>query len=105
MYKNKLIKLSIMYKMFGDPTRLKIINALLEKEISVNTICKKLNMSQSAISHQLQLLKANNIVIARRIGQVINYKIANDEIKNMLEYNANMFSKRDKAGIIFPTDV
>lgn len=95
MKNNRIIKLSTIYKMLGDPTRLKIVNTLLEKEISVNAICKKLNMSQSAISHQLQLLKAHNIVIARRIGQVINYRIANEQIRKILEYNAEILLKRD----------
>ncbi|HPE14872.1 MAG TPA: metalloregulator ArsR/SmtB family transcription factor [Bacilli bacterium] len=81
--------LSNFYKMLGDPTRLRILEALIDSEISVNNIADKLDMSQSAISHQLQLLRAHNIVIARRLGQIVKYRIASDYITNFVKQGLN----------------
>lgn len=83
----KIIKLSNIYKIFGDPTRLKIITELLSKEISVNKLSEKLKMNQSAISHQLQLLRLNGVVVCNRIGKIINYSIVNNKIKHIIENN------------------
>ena len=91
MKKESIDLLSNIYKTFADPTRLRIIMELLNREISVNNLCKKLNMSQSAISHQLQLLRANNIVVTNRIGKIINYKIVNNKIKQLLESNMEIY--------------
>lgn len=92
----RLLKLSNMYKIFGDPTRLKIISELLNKEISVNKLSEKLKMNQSAISHQLQLLRLNGIVVCKRIGKIINYSIVNEKIKNIIESNLNIINEANE---------
>lgn len=88
--KSQILKLSNIYRIFSDPTRLKIITELLKSELSVNVLSEKLNMGQSAISHQLRLLRDNNIVLTNRIGQVIKYKIKDNKIKKILEHNIKM---------------
>lgn len=89
----KITKLSTIYKIFADPTRLRIISELLNKEINVNDLSKKLKMSQSAVSHQLQLLRLNRIVVCKRIGKIINYSIINNKIKNIIENNLKILSE------------
>lgn len=94
----RIIKLSTIYKIFGDPTRLRIISELLNKEISVNNLSEKLKMNQSAISHQLQLLRLNGIVVCKRIGKIINYSIANNKIKNIIENNLKILNEVNENG-------
>lgn len=89
MKKILMNRLSAFYKMLGDPTRLQILQILIDSATSVNNIADKIGMSQSSISHQLQLLKAHNIVIARRIGQIVEYRIANDYIANFIKQSFN----------------
>ena len=74
---DQVIDLSELFKIFGDSTRIKIINVLLEEELCVNDISKKTNVSQSAVSHQLRILKSSKLVKYRKnanliyIGQLI----------------------------------
>lgn len=89
MKKILMNRLSAFYKMLGDPTRLQILQILIDSATSVNNIADKIGMSQSSISHQLQLLKAHNIVIAQRIGQIVEYRIANDYIANFIKQSFN----------------
>lgn len=89
MKKILMNRLSAFYKMLGDPTRLQILQILINSATSVNNIADKIGMSQSSISHQLQLLKAHNIVIAQRIGQIVEYRIANDYIANFIKQSFN----------------
>ena len=65
--------LSDMFKIFGDQTRVKILMALESGELCVCDIAAVMNMSQSAISHQLRVLKQSNIVKTRREGKVVYY--------------------------------
>lgn len=75
--------LSDMFKIFGDQTRVKILMALESGEMCVCDIAAVMNMSQSAISHQLRVLKQSNIVKTRREGKVVYYSISDDHVKEI----------------------
>ena len=72
------------FKVFGDNTRLKIMIALLQSELCVQDIADALQMTQSAISHQLKLLKQLDLVKTRRAGKTIFYSLADDHISSIL---------------------
>ncbi len=72
------------FKMFGDNTRLKIMLALQQSELCVMDIAEALSMTQSAISHQLKVLKQQDLVKARRDGKTIYYSLADDHIGTIL---------------------
>ena len=73
-----------LFKVFGDTTRIKIMYALYEDEMCVCAIADLLGMTQSAISHQLKVLKAANLVAARREGKTIYYRLADDHVKSII---------------------
>ena len=77
--------LSDMFKIFGDQTRMKILMALESGELCVCDIAAVMNMSQSAISHQLRVLKQSNIVKTRRQGKVVYYSISDDHVKEIFD--------------------
>ena len=77
-------KLSMFYKMLSDNTRLRILDVLLEESLCVNDICTKLNMSQSAISHQLRVLKQAKLVKNRREGKQIIYSLDDTHISSII---------------------
>ena len=77
--------LSDMFKIFGDQTRMKILMALERGELCVCDIAAVMNMSQSAISHQLRVLKQSNIVKTRREGKVVYYSISDDHVKEIFD--------------------
>ena len=80
-----LYDLAELFKVFGDSTRIKIICALFEKELCVGDLSVLLNVSQSAISHQLRTLKQARLVKFRRDGKVIYYSLDDDHIKNIFD--------------------
>lgn len=80
-----LYDLSDFFKIFGDSTRVKIIWALDEKEMCVCDIAVLLNMTKSAISHQLKTLKQANLVKFRREGKVVYYSLKDDHVKDIFE--------------------
>ncbi len=73
-----------LFKIFGDTTRIKIMYALYEDEMCVCAIADLLGMTQSAISHQLKVLKAANLVESRREGKTIYYSLADDHVKSII---------------------
>ncbi|KGG80867.1 hypothetical protein Y919_03740 [Caloranaerobacter azorensis H53214] len=75
-----IIKLSDIFKALSDPTRLKIINALLNSELCVCDIAAVLSMSQSAISHQLRILRNLRLVKYRKEGKSAIYSLDDDHI-------------------------
>lgn len=77
--------LSDMFKIFGDQTRVKILMALESGELCVCDIAAVMNMSQSAISHQLRVLKQSNIVKTRRDGKVVYYSISDEHVKDIFD--------------------
>ena len=84
--KDLLTGLSEFFKIFGDATRLRILDVLLNGEKCVNEMADTLNISQSAISHQLKNLRTSNLVKTNKIGKIVKYSIADDHIKIILEY-------------------
>lgn len=80
----KLYDLSELFKVFGDSTRVKILYALLEAELCVCDIAQLLGVSQTAVSHQLRVLKNNRLVKYRREGKNIFYSLADDHVRSIL---------------------
>ena len=79
-----LYDLADFFKVFADSTRIKILYALLQTEMCVCDIANVLNASQSAISHQLRLLKQMKLVKFRREGKTIFYSLSDNHIENIL---------------------
>lgn len=79
-----LYDLAELFRVFGDTTRIKILYALFESELCVGDIAQVLDMSQSAVSHQLRLLKTSKLVRARRDGKTIFYALDDDHVRSML---------------------
>ena len=79
-----LFDLAELYKVFGDSTRIKILFALLNSELPVNDIAEKLKMTQSAISHQLRILKANKLVKYRKEGKSAIYTLDDEHVEKIL---------------------
>lgn len=75
-----------LLKVFGDHTRLRIISALCRSEMCVCDIAKLLGMTQSAISHQLRVLKQARLVSARREGKTIFYSLCDDHVQRIFYY-------------------
>ncbi|MGP1587241.1 MAG: ArsR/SmtB family transcription factor [Treponemataceae bacterium] len=80
-----LINLAEFFKVFGDSTRIKLLYALSESEKCVGDLAEKLNATQSAISHQLRILKNARLVKFRREGKTIYYSLCDEHIKSILE--------------------
>lgn len=81
---DELIDLAELFKMFADSTRIKILYDLTAGEKSVTEICEDLEMNQSAISHQLKLLKTAKLIACRRSGRQMIYFLADDHVKTIL---------------------
>ncbi|MDR3766279.1 MAG: metalloregulator ArsR/SmtB family transcription factor [Butyricicoccus sp.] len=79
-----LYDLSELFKVFGDSTRIKILYALFEAEMCVCDIALLLGLSQSAISHQLRVLKSAKLVKYRREGKTIFYSLADDHVRRII---------------------
>ena len=81
----ELYELAELFKIFGDSTRIRILMALFESEICVCDLAETLNMTQSAISHQLRILKQSKLVSCRREGKQIIYFLADDHVRTIIE--------------------
>ncbi len=79
-----LYDLAELFRVFGDSTRIKILYALFESELCVNDIAQVVGLSQSAVSHQLRLLKTNKLVRFRRDGKTIYYALDDDHVRSMI---------------------
>ena len=79
-----LYDLAELYKIFGDSTRIKILYALFEAELCVCDIAKLLEVSQSAVSHQLRILKQAKLVKNRRDGRQIIYSLADEHVRGII---------------------
>ena len=80
----ELYDLAELFKVFGDSTRIQILFVLFEAEVCVCDLAKALNMTQSAISHQLRILKQNKLVKSRREGKSIFYSLADDHVRTII---------------------
>lgn len=81
----KLYDLAELFKAFGDTTRIKILWSLSEAEMCVCDIAFLLNMTQSAISHQLRVLKSARLVKNRREGKVVYYSLDDSHVKQVFK--------------------
>ena len=79
-----LYDLAELYKIFGDSTRVKILYVLLEAEMCVCDISTLLGISQSAISHQLKILKQSDLIKSRRSGKTVFYSLADEHVSVIL---------------------
>ncbi len=73
-----------IFKVFGDPTRIKILHLLITSELCVQAISSSLDMTQSAISHQLRVLKQAGLVKNRKEGKVVYYSLDDDHVLTIL---------------------
>jgi DNA-binding transcriptional ArsR family regulator len=80
-----LFDLAELFKIFGDSTRIKILYLLFESEMCVCDIAQLLNMTQSAISHQLQVLKKSKLVKYRRDGKTVFYSLADGHVRTIID--------------------
>lgn len=80
-----LYDLAELFKVFGDTTRIKILWALAESQMCVCDIAGLLNMTQSAISHQLRVLKQNRLVRCRKEGKVVYYSLDDEHVKQIFD--------------------
>jgi ArsR family transcriptional regulator len=79
-----LLRLAASFKVLGDPTRTKIISALLQEELCVCDLAALIGISQSAISHQLRVLRNTNLVKYRKDGRIAYYSLDDDHISSIL---------------------
>ncbi len=80
----QLYDLAELYKIFGDSTRIKILYVLLQGEMCVCDISTLLGISQSAVSHQLKILRHADLVKPRREGKTVFYSLADDHVKTII---------------------
>ena len=79
-----LYDLAELFKIFGDSTRIKFLYALLERELCVCDIAKLMDVTQSAVSHQLRVLKSSKLVKFRRDGKTVYYSLADEHVIRIL---------------------
>ena len=80
----ELYDLAELFKIFGDSTRIRILFVLFEAEVCVCDLAQVLQMTQSAVSHQLRILKQNKLVKSRREGKSIFYSLADDHVRTII---------------------
>ena len=90
---DELYDLAELFKVFGDSTRIRILYALFESEMCVCDIAETLNMTQSAISHQLKILKQSKLVGNRREGKSIIYYLADDHVRTIIAQGMSHISE------------
>ena len=88
-----LYDLAELFKMFADSTRVKILYALFESELCVCDIARVLNLTQSAVSHQLRILKGGKLVKYRREGKTVFYSLADDHVRSIINQGMDHISE------------
>ena len=83
--KDTQCQIADLFKGFADSTRVQILFLLMERELCVNDIAQKVELSQSAISHQLRLLKQMHLIKYRREGKNLLYCLADDHVRTILQ--------------------
>lgn len=89
-------KLAEMFKLFADNTRLKIICSLMKEELCVCDLCNLLNLKQSTVSHQLQLLRNSNLVKHRRNGKHIFYSLQDNHVETIISQAIEHISEEEQ---------
>lgn len=80
----ELYDLAELFKVFGDTTRIRILFQLFENEVNVSDLSEALNMNQSAVSHQLKVLKQAKLIKSRRDGKSIFYSLADEHVRTII---------------------
>ncbi|MBQ9767869.1 MAG: winged helix-turn-helix transcriptional regulator [Lachnospiraceae bacterium] len=80
----ELYDLAELFKVFGDSTRIRILFVLFEAEVCVCDLAEALHMTQSAVSHQLKILKQAKLVNSRREGKSVFYSLADDHVRTII---------------------
>lgn len=80
-----LLELADFFKIFGDGTRIRILQLLLAGEKNVGELAEALDMSQSAVSHQLRILRQNDLVKYRKEGKTVFYSLDDEHVRMVLE--------------------
>lgn len=83
--KEKQLRIAELFKGFADATRIQILTLLLDGEMCVNDIAQAVELTQSAISHQLRLLKQMHLIKYRREGKNILYSLADDHVQTIIQ--------------------
>jgi len=91
-----IIDVADFFKVFGDGSRIKILGLLLEGEMCVNDIAEKLSMSQSAVSHQLRVLRQNDLVKYRKDGKTVFYSLDDSHVENVLKQGISHIKHKKK---------
>jgi len=86
---NDMERLALIYKIMGDPTRLKIIMALRGGEMCVCDIAAFLGLSESAVSHQLRRMRESSLVRSRRDGQILYYSLDDNHVLDLVTVGLN----------------
>jgi len=89
----KLLQISQLYKAMSDSTRIKIINILKDNELCVCDIAVILNMTKSAVSHQLKNLREKGIIKNRKEGKIVLYTLADEHIRQIFSITAKHISE------------
>lgn len=97
MYNNEetVYDLAELFKVFGDATRIRILTLLYDKEMCVQDIAGGLEMTQSAVSHQLKVLKMSKLIKSRRDGKQMYYSLADDHVSTILSMGIEHLNEED----------
>ena len=87
--------LSDLFKIFGDSTRLRIMHTLMDEALCVQEIADRLNMTQSAISHQLKNLKTSHLIKSERNGKQIIYSLDDDHVRSIISMGLEHISEHN----------
>lgn len=90
----ELYDLAELFKVFGDSTRIRILYVLFKEEVCVCDIAEELGMTQSAISHQLKILKTNRLVKSKRDGKQIIYSLADEHVRTIIAMGREHIEER-----------
>ncbi len=82
---DEMAELAELFKIFGDSSRIKILYALFDRQLPVSDIAESINMTVSAVSHQLRILKQNHLIRSRREGKNIIYALDDDHVYRILQ--------------------
>lgn len=90
---DEYVRLATLFKLFGDPTRVRILHALEQHELCVCDLAALLGLTKSAVSHQLKALRLSNMVRFRKEAQVVFYSLADDHVKTILDIGFSHISE------------
>lgn len=80
-----IFDLAELFKVFGDSTRIRILHVLFDtEELSVSEIAQQVNMTVSAVSHQLRILRTSNLIKSRKEGKTVFYRLADEHVKTII---------------------